>query len=268
MKRITISIGGALVILVYAAQITAAANPLRLGNNVVAWPLASAGPTIITYTMLTGPFSVAATRKTLSSDNCRSMTAFSEILSRSDAISLAAARHELRAAFSAWEGIANVLFKEVAEAAKANIIVGASVTHLGRAFANLSYVGSYEARRFEVGNALGASRPGRPARPSQAAREGKPVDIEQAYVCLNPGVRWKIGFDGNLDVYDLRYTFVHEIGHAIGLDHPGRSGAVMGYRYDERVRRFQPSDRAAVQMLYGPPRPANMPVSSQARSRE
>jgi hypothetical protein len=271
MKRITISIGGALVILLCAAQITAAANPIRLGNNVVAWPLAKAGPTIITYTMLTGPFSLAATRRTLSSDNCRSMTAFSEIVSRSDAISVAAARHELRAAFSAWEGIANVLFKEVADVGKANIIVGASVAHHGRAFANLSYAGHYDARRSEEagsGNALGASRPARPARSVQATREGKPVDIEQAYVCLNPGLRWKIGFDGDLDVYDLRYTFVHEIGHAIGLDHPGKSGAVMGYRYDERVRGFQPSDRAAVQLLYGPRRSVLVPAGSQKRSRE
>ena len=79
-------------------------------------------------------------------------------------------------------------------------------------------------------------------------------EIEQSYVCLNPSMRWKTGFDGDLEVYDLRHTFMHEIGHAIGLDHPGSSGAVMAYRYDEGVRELQPSDIAAVQRLYGPPK--------------
>jgi hypothetical protein len=77
------------------------------------------------------------------------------------------------------------------------------------------------------------------------------VAIEQAYVCLSPRSRWKIGFDGNLDIYDLRYTFTHEIGHAIGLDHPGKSGSLMAYRYDERVHKLTPTDISAVQKLYG-----------------
>ena len=28
----------------------------------------------------------------------------------------------------------------------------------------------------------------------------------------------KIGFDGNLNIYDVRYTLMHEIGHGIGLE--------------------------------------------------
>ena len=77
------------------------------------------------------------------------------------------------------------------------------------------------------------------------------VPIDQAYVCLNPKSRWKTGFDGNLEVYDLRHTFTHEVGHAIGLDHPDSTGAVMAFRYDERVRDLQTSDIAGVQRLYG-----------------
>lgn len=271
MKRVIISSGGALVILLCAAQIAAASKLLRLGNSFIAWPPAASGPTVITYTMLTGPFSVAATRKTLSSDNCGSMTAFSEVLAKSDAIPLAAARRELRAAFSAWEGVANILFKEVADVREANIIVGASVARRGRAFANLSYVGHDSALRIDnagVANALGAARTTRPVRSLHADHSSKPVTIERAYICLNPGVRWKIGFDGNLEVYDLRYTLIHEIGHGIGLDHPGKSGAIMGYRYDERVRGFQPSDLAAVHLLYGPRRSAHVPAGSRNRSRE
>lgn len=270
MKRAIISSGGALVILLCAAQIAAAGELLRLGNSIIAWPPAESGPTVITYALLTGPFSVAPTRKTLSADNCGSMTAFFEIVAKSDAVSVAAARHELRAAFSAWEGVANISFKEVADLNAANIVVGASVARRGRAFANVSYIG-HDASRFDkagVGNALGATRPSRPVRSLQADHSSKPVTIERAYICLNPGVRWKIGFDGNLKVYDLRYTLIHEIGHGIGLDHPGKSGAIMGYRYDERVRGFQPSDLAAVHLLYGPRRSAHVLVGSRNRSRE
>ena len=66
-----------------------------------------------------------------------------------------------------------------------------------------------------------------------------------------PSSRWKVGFDGNVDIYSLRYTFTHEIGHAIGLDHPGKSGSVMAFSYEERVQQLTPSDISAVQKLYG-----------------
>ena len=68
--------------------------------------------------------------------------------------------------------------------------------------------------------------------PSRAAcaRSAEPL------ICFNPLQKWKVGFDGNLDVYDMRYTLTHEIGHAIGLDHPGAAGALMGFRYDEKLK--------------------------------
>lgn len=77
--------------------------------------------------------------------------------------------------------------------------------------------------------------------------------IEQSLVCLNPAHEWKVGFDGNKDVYDIRYTLTHEIGHAIGLDHPGPSGQVMGFRYTEDFADLQPGDLRGVQRLYGRP---------------
>jgi hypothetical protein len=66
--------------------------------------------------------------------------------------------------------------------------------------------------------------------------------IEKALICINPRQAWKAGFDGNLAVYDLRYTIAHEIGHAIGLDHPGPSGQVMSYGYHEEFRTLQARD--------------------------
>lgn len=75
--------------------------------------------------------------------------------------------------------------------------------------------------------------------------------IEQALVCLNPDHKWKVGFDGDENVYDIRYTLIHEIGHAIGLDHPGPSGQVMGFRYTEAFAELQPGDLFGIRQLYG-----------------
>ena len=44
---------------------------------------------------------------------------------------------------------------------------------------------------------------------------------------------------------------MHEIGHAIGLDHPGAAGALMGFRYDEKLAGPTASDSGAAQKLYG-----------------
>lgn len=257
MMRAIVSGAGALAILLCANGSATAQYLLRVGDSVVKWPAAvSGGPTVITFAMLAGRFSVADTRKTLSTDNCGSMRAFSDIVNNSPAISHAMARRALRAAFSTWEGIANITFKEVTDAGKANIIVGASVAQSGRAFANLSYAADQsngrQVGRATASNALGGSGGHRPLGSALTGRYRKPINIEQAYICLSPSERWKMGFDGNLKIYDLRYTFTHEIGHAIGLDHAGKTGAVMSYRYDEHVQEFQQSDLAAVRFLYGP----------------
>ena len=75
--------------------------------------------------------------------------------------------------------------------------------------------------------------------------------ISKALVCLDRTKQWKIGFDGNLQIYDLRYTIAHEIGHAIGLDHPSGAGQIMGYRYEERFRTLQEGDLKGAALLYG-----------------
>lgn len=133
-------------------------------------------------------------------------------------------RLETAAAFRVWERAADLSFHEVANARDADIIIGAQGQPRSRAFANVSY------------------RPGE--------REGVRA-IDQSLVCLNPEEKWKVGFGGDTDIYDIRYTLIHEIGHAIGLDHPGPSGQVMGFRYTEAFPGLQPGDLSGIRRLYG-----------------
>lgn len=131
---------------------------------------------------------------------------------------------ETAAAFRVWERAANLSFHEVTDIGDADIVIGAQGEPRRRAFANVAYTAD--------------------------ADDGVNT-IEQALVCLNPEEVWKVGFGGDESVYDLRYTLIHEIGHAIGLDHPGPSGQVMGFRYTEAFHDLQPGDLRGVQRLYG-----------------
>lgn len=131
---------------------------------------------------------------------------------------------ETEAAFRVWERAADLSFHQVADVRDADIILGAQGEPRMWAFANVSY--------------------------GPEEKEGVRA-IEQSLVCLNPNQKWKTGFDGNKDVYDIRYTLIHEIGHAIGLDHPGPSGQVMGFRYTEAFAELQPGDLRGIQRLYG-----------------
>ncbi len=131
---------------------------------------------------------------------------------------------ETEAAFRVWERAADLSFHRVADVRDADIILGAQGQPRMRAFANVSY--------------------------GPEEKEGVRA-IAQSLVCLNPEQKWKTGFDGDKDVYDIRYTLIHEIGHAIGLDHPGPSGQVMGFRYTEAFAELQPGDLRGIQRLYG-----------------
>jgi len=131
---------------------------------------------------------------------------------------------EVAAAFRMWEQVADITFREIQDPQAADILIGAQAEPRGRAFTNVDL---------------------------KPAGNGRKV-IARALICLNPRQPWKIGFDGNLDVYDLRYTIAHEIGHAIGLDHPSPAGQLMSYRYDERERGLQEGDIKGASLLYGP----------------
>lgn len=205
---------------------------LELGGRTVRWTLPEAGlPPVIRYAFLTKPAEFPGAR------NCDAMLPPEAALEPSK-IGSADFRREVRAAFSTWENVANIRFEETSTLADAGILIGADAKARGRAFTNV---------------ALRDVTPGATV-PAVGA-------IRQSLICLNPRRPWKIGFDGNLDVYDVRFTVAHEIGHAIGLDHPGPAGQLMSFRYDEGSHGLQPGDVAGAVALYGTRTAAPLPDS-------
>ena len=161
--------------------------------------------------------------------NCGAVTPIENALAPSG-IARDAFMEEMRAAMRMWEDAAGITFRKARRGEKADLVVGAQLRPRGRAFTNVSAM-----RMVKVGARRRIDR------------------LDQAIVCLNPQRPWKVGFDGNLKVYDLRHTLLHEFGHVIGLDHIGPSGAVMGFRYDERHSGLTRGDVIGAQRLYGLP---------------
>lgn len=214
---------------------------LKLDGRNVAWT-GEVLATNVTYAFAKTP------TNTPDATNCGTIGPIDPLLAKSS-IAADVFHKEVRAAFDMWENAANISFTEVADPAKAGILIGAQLRPEGRAFANVAYKHKAEARDTR--------------------------SIERSLICLNPEQRWKIGFDGDLTAYDIRYTVAHEIGHAIGLDHPGAAGQLMHYRYEERFRTLQPGDIEGAVKLYGPrpgkpvpvPTPATDPIMAKAAAR-
>lgn len=200
---------------------------LQLENVIVKWqkPRDHDGRMNLTWSFVQARYDRGNTR------NCSRMGPQRPRLGHA-AVSVAKYRDIVFRAFAIWENAAPLRFTYTADWWGADIVIGAQVRPRGIAFADV------ELLRDTSGNALGP--------------------IHKAAVCLNTKKQWKTGFDGNLKQYDLTHVLTHEIGHALGLDHPGPSGQLMSWRYDEKALRLQPGDIAGIARLYG--RAARVPA--------
>lgn len=197
-------------------------KPLVLDGGKVKWKsTALATGARISYTF------AARSIATPGAQNCRDMSPLDNLSGPAALIDQRAIRGAFAAALDRWERVADITFVETADDSSADIVVGRQSSPVGRAFANVETRGAVQKGVKEIGRSL---------------------------VCLNAAQPWKIGFDGNLDVYDLVHTFTHEIGHAIGLDHPGGAGSLMSPRYDEKITGLGAGDIAGAVALYGPSR--------------
>lgn len=162
--------------------------------------------------------------------NCKEMTGPNDLLGRAG-LDMATFAESLKGALSMWHSAADITFVPAASPATADILIGAQAQPRGIAYTNIH---------------------SEPVPASPFARLG------QATVCLNPRAAWRAGGkgDGETKTYELRQVLAHELGHAIGLDHPGPRGELMAYTYQDTLDRLTDGDIAGIVTLYGVPPPA------------
>ncbi len=76
--------------------------------------------------------------------------------------------------------------------------------------------------------------------------------LTHATICFNPALAWVPDAAGPGEA-DFGTVLAHEIGHTLGLDHPGPTGALMGYSDQGDIDTLMHGDVAGVMRLYGPP---------------
>lgn len=130
------------------------------------------------------------------------------------------------AAFAMWSRAADITFRPAAGGEMPDILIGAQGEPEGIAFANVWH----------------------------GTAEAGVAPLTRATICFNPELTWTTE-DGPSpeDVLDLATVMAHEIGHAIGLDHPGARGALMGFSNQGAIDVLMPGDVAGAIALYGPP---------------
>ncbi|MSO66065.1 MAG: matrixin family metalloprotease [Alphaproteobacteria bacterium] len=202
----------------HAAQAADEYRLLQLDGQYVKWGKPDLGTGAkVRYAFVSKPTRFSDAR------NCQAMKPVDSVLTTAK-IEPAAFKAEVAAAFALWEQAANITFDAVADDARADIIIGVQSEPRGWAYADVSHAD---------GGRAGTS------------------SIDRALICLNPTRSWKMDFDGDMGVYELRVAIAHEIGHAIGLAHPGPRGQMMSFQYSESFRYLQDGDLDGVVALYG-----------------
>lgn len=215
----TKEIFAALIAALFAAAATHAEDPtyrqLTLDGFPLKWGAPNRGATI-TYAV--AEYSSSLRGK----ENCRHTTGVSALLTHSQ-LRTEQFHAALTSAFQLWSEAADVHFEPAAPGARPDLTVTAEAEPDGIAFTDVRH------------------------------RSGA---ITQAIICLNPKAAWTAENRPDIaDAYRLTYVLAHEIGHAIGLDHPSPEGQLMSFEYDRARQGLQPGDVNGVVSLYGKPRP-------------
>lgn len=193
---------------------------LRLGGKIVKWGQPTLGlPSTITYALVNEHMEFPEAR------NCREMVPIDSLVSNSN-FSRQRFVEELEAAFASWEAVAGIRFERSTDPRTADIKLGAQAEPKRWAFADVSH-----------------------------SRSGLPTvqTIDRALICLNPMRAWALDFGNEAAGYNLRYVLLHEIGHAIGLNHTQDDAQVMSHKYPLVRRGLQQGDIRGATILYGAP---------------
>lgn len=172
--------------------------------------------------------------------NCKATTAPDALLAHSG-IAPAAFRAEAQSAFDMWAHATGVDFEEARPGERADILIGAQTVPRGIAWTNVEF--AIPSRRPDLVST---------GRVRGDAGTHAVASLTRAAICLNPEVVWQTGSDGDPTTFGLRQVLAHEIGHTIGLDHPGRDGVLMGFAYQEDLHGLTAGDIAGAVALYGP----------------
>jgi hypothetical protein len=193
---------------------------LRLDGRLVKWGSPELGSGAeLTYAILDSPDTYSGTR------NCKDTGGVEPLLSK--ALTRPLFERELSAAFAMWSHVADIRFDAVRDAESADILIGAQTVPRGLTYADVALV---DGGSIEVGV------------------------LRKGVVCINPEEDWAFQQSDQSDQAgsDIRYALAHEIGHLLGLDHPGAQGTLMSFAYEYALEALQPGDIAGILVLYGP----------------
>ncbi len=190
---------------------------LKLNGQVVKWGDPHLGtPSSVTYG-LAGQAAVFP-----DAINCRALAPFDALRVAADPQISAV----VSTAFGLWSAAAGVSFRPAAADEVPDILIGAQGEPDHIAFANV-----WTDRERAVDGV---------------------APLTHATICLNPTLVWVPDAAGPGEA-DFGTVLAHEIGHTLGLDHPGPTGAMMGYSDQGDIDYLMPGDTAGVVRLYGPP---------------